>query len=103
MDSSEFLRLMNFPGDWLTLGMYPDELSVVQSNGYVPGHEKASEHDRNGAFHWWLKREPTKEQLIKLVALTWLDPDQHMAEDIRVQIGKAKRCDDEVMRLLSQA
>ncbi len=102
MDKSEFLKLMNFPADWLTLEMYPDELSVMQSNGYVPGHENGSEHDRNGAFHWWLKREPSKVQLIKLVSLTRVDPDQHMAEDVRMRIGKAKHCDDEVMRLLRQ-
>ncbi len=70
--------------------MYPDALSKVQLEGYKPGHEQASEHDRNGAFHWWLKQEPTEDQLIKLMKLASLDPEPFVGEDVRGYIRKAK-------------
>ena len=97
----EFLRLMEFPDEWLHLDMYPDELFVANSAGYEPGHENSSEHDRNGAFHWWLKQVPTKKQLQKLVVLTYADPDQLRAGDARKYIAKAKSCDDEILELLN--
>ena len=54
---------MNFPDEWESLGMIPEELCEIQLAGYKSGHEDASEHDRNGAFHWWLKQEPTEDVL----------------------------------------
>ena len=69
-------------------------------SSYEPGMENASEHDRNGAFHYWLKREPNKEKLKRLVALSYSDPDQIMAESVREHISKADACDPEIMLLL---
>jgi len=80
---------MLFPKEWVEWDMLPDELMEIQIKGYEPGHEDASEHDRNGAFHWWLKRNPTKEQLTKLLKLTYLDPDPLMGKDIRSYIRKS--------------
>lgn len=97
----DFLRLLRFPIQWLDWEMYPDELFEVQVSRYEPGHESGSEHDRNGAFHWWLRRDPTREQLRKLVHLSFLDPDQHMAQDVRRYIAQAKNCDAEITGLLS--
>jgi hypothetical protein len=100
LSKQDFLALMKFPKEWLSYDMYPNELYDAQATRYEPGQENGSEHDRNGAFHWWLKQVPTKEQLKKLVALTYLDPDQLMASDIRRYITKAKNCDVEILSLL---
>ncbi len=86
MTKSEFLGLMRFPKEWSELDMYPDELFVWQVGGYEPGHEDGAEHDRNGAFHWWLKKPPSKIQLQHLIRLAALDPDIFVAEDVRKYI-----------------
>lgn len=96
MTKKEFLVLMRFPPEWLHLGMYPDELWMSQLAGYKPGHEQAPEHDRNGAFHWWLSKEPDKQTLVKLTVLAEKDPDQIMADDVRNYILQAKSCDSEI-------
>lgn len=103
MNKEEFLKRMHYPKEWLDWGMYPDELFEGQLALYKPGDERGSEHDRNGAFHWWLKRSPTKEQLKKLVALSFLDPDSLMAEDVRGHIANAKNCDNEIRELLKRS
>lgn len=82
MTKREFLNLMSFPKEWDSLGMYPDELFQWQVSQYQVGHEDASEHDRNGAFHWWLKRNPTRSQLEQLLKLAILDPDAHLRADV---------------------
>jgi len=89
MNKIQFLKLMNFPEQWINLDMYPDELADVQLSGYRSGHENASEHDRNGAFHWWLKRSPAENALVKLMFLASIDPDKHLGQDIRSHIQKA--------------
>lgn len=71
------------------MDMFPDELFDEIWGGYEPGHEDASEHDRNGIFHWWLKRQPESEVLLKLVKISYVDPDQLMAADVRSYIAKA--------------
>lgn len=98
----EFLVLMKFPREWVSLDMYPDELWDLQREGYRPGHEVGSEHDRNGAFHWWLKRVTRKEQLLKLVQLSFLDPDQVMARDVRRYIRKNAHADADVLTVIEQ-
>jgi hypothetical protein len=102
MTKDEFLKLMRFPAEWATLGMYPDELFQWQRSGYQPGHEDGAEHDRNGAFHWWLRRSPTKPELEKLVRLAALDPDRALGEDLRKYFRKAAAFDDDVARLDKQ-
>ncbi len=87
---------MHFPIEWESLGMYPDELYLWQVSGYEPGHENGSEHDRNGAFHWWLKRNPTRGQVENLVRLAAYDPDPMLGEDVRQYIRKAKNFDAEL-------
>jgi len=90
MKKDEFMSLMNFPKEWELWGMYPDELFKGHLALYKKGDEAGSEHDRNGAFHWWLKRDPSEEVLRKLLKLTYLEPDEFVAKDIRVYIRKAK-------------
>jgi len=82
---------MNFPKEWQELEMYPDTSSKIQIAGYKPGNESASEHDRCGAFHWWLKQEPTEDQLIKLMKLAHLEPESLMGEDIKSYILKKQK------------
>ena len=94
MNKSEFVKLMHFPVEWITLEMYPDELFQWQLVGYEPGHEGEAEHDRNGAFHWWLRRQPTKIELEKLLRLAALDPDPLLGEDLRQYIRKASSFDE---------
>ena len=89
MERLEFMRMMNFPEGWLEPGLYPQELFEGQLAAYTPGSEAASEHFRNGAFHWWLKRGASEDQLVKLAALTSADPDQLMGEDVQNYIRHA--------------
>ncbi len=90
MNIGEFLKLMNFPKQWVELNMYPEILSKIQIAGYKPGQEEASEHYRNGAFHWWLRQEPTESVLMKLMLLASIDPDFLLGKDIHGYIRKAK-------------
>ncbi len=80
---------MQFPEEWVEYEMYPKALSELQISRYEEGNEEASEHDRCGAFHWWLKQDPSKEQLEKLMKLAYLDPEPLMGEDVRSYIKKA--------------
>lgn len=94
MTKSEFMRLFHFPSEWMTFEMYPDELFQWQLSGYEPGHEDSAEHDRNGAFHWWLRKPPTKAELENLLRLAALDPDPILGNDLRQYIRKASAFDD---------
>ena len=100
MTKFEFMRLMSIPSEWETWEMYPEDLFNVQIQRFQPGDERGSEHDRNGMFHWWLRRHPTKEQLTKLAKLSFLDPDKLMAGDVRSYIRKAKDYDADVEQVL---
>jgi len=99
VNKNEFLKLMNFPNDWLQLDMYPDGLFAVQLAGYVPGHEHGSEHDRNGAFHWWLRKKPTKAELENLVRLAAADPDALLGNDVLQYIREADAYDEQIAAL----
>lgn len=83
----EFIKLMKFPGEWIDWDMYPDDLSRLQIGGYVAGSEEGSEHDRFGAFLWWIAHYENISQLEKLERLTYLDSDKGMAEDARRRIN----------------
>jgi hypothetical protein len=99
MTKVEFLELMRFPKEWLELGMYPDELFDWQISGYEPGHENGAEHDRNGAFHWWLKKQPSKSELQRLICLAAIDPDPFLAEDLGRYIQQSPSFDHELAEL----
>ena len=94
--------LMKFPLEWISWGMYPDELFEWQISGYRPGHEDGSEHDRNGAFHWWLRRSPTQDELDKLLRLAALDPDQLLGNDVRKYIRQALNFNEKLSALDSE-
>lgn len=96
MTKDEYLALMRFPTQWQELGMYPDAIASRQMAGYLPGHEEGAEHDRNGAFHWWLKQSPSREQLEKLVRLAALDPDPELGRDVLKYIERASAFDSEL-------
>ena len=100
MTHAEWLRLMGFPSEWTAWDMIPDELAECQLNGYEPGHEDASEHDRHGAFQWWLEREPDADVLAKLARLSWLDPDPLLARSVRQSIATQSHCGDIVRAAL---
>ena len=74
---------MNYPREWITSEMLTDALYEGQIARYKWGDERGAEHDRNGAFHWWLGQSPTRTQLKTLLRLSYLDPDQWMAADAR--------------------
>jgi hypothetical protein len=99
MTKDRFLKIMQFPSEWLSFGMYPDDLAEWQLAGYEPGHEDASECDRNGAFHWWLRRSPTKVELEKLLRLAALDPDRLLGNDVREYIRRSPLFDEQLASL----
>jgi hypothetical protein len=96
MNHADWLDLMRFPPEWMAWHMIPEALAHIQLAGYAPGHEHASEHDRHGAFQWWLKREPDPEILIRLVRLSWLDPDILMGRSVRKHIAELPNCNSDV-------
>ena len=100
MSKSEFLKLMGYPIEWLEWDMYPDDLFSKQLELYRAGDEQGSEHDRNGAFHWWLKRKLSLSQWKSLVLLTFKDPDPVMAADVRKHIQHRSDLPSEVRVLL---
>ena len=79
--------------------MYPEELFQWYLSRYKRGQERGSEHVRNGAFHWWLKRQPTREELANLLRLAALDPDASMGNDVRQYIHKASAFDEQLAAL----
>jgi len=101
MTKSEFLHLMGYPEEWLVWDMYPDELFQKQFEMYRPGDERGAEHDRNGAFHWWLKKDLDEDRLKKLIALTFKDTDQIMAADVRRYISNRSSLSQALKALLS--
>lgn len=102
MTKHEYMALMKFPKEWAEWGMYPDEIYSQQERTYQKGNENASEHDRNGVFHWWLKKSPDTAILRKLILLSLLDPDQYMASDIRKYIAASPKMNNELHSLLER-
>jgi hypothetical protein len=100
MNKFAFLNLMGYPSEWLEWNMYPDELFEKQLHMYRQGDERGAEHDRNGAFHWWLKQDITADQLKKLILLTFKDPDPIMAGDVRKHIDSRNGLPQDVRTLL---
>ena len=96
MTHTDWLELMQFPPEWAAWNLVPAELATVQMAGYQPGHEEASEHDRHGAFQWWLTQQPSPEVLVQLARLSWLDPDPPMAQYVRDCIAKQSSYNAEV-------
>ena len=95
MTRNEFIKLMQYPREWLEWDMLPDELIDGQLAAYAPGNEQAAEHYRNAAFHFWLQRSPDKALLIKLIKLSYLDPDPLMSYVLRKEhIANAVNADD---------
>lgn len=101
MTKEEYLRLMEFPKEWLSLGMLPDDLVDELIAGYSPGDEISSEHERNGVFHWWLKKSPGGEVLTKLARLSFLDPDQIMAADVRRYISSSPHANEDLRQMVA--
>lgn len=91
---------MRYPRAWLEWEMFPDKLYQVQSAEYEPGNERGAEHFRYGAFGWWVARKMSRAQLRKYIALTWLDPDQVMANEARRDLLGKQPLDPELRRLL---
>jgi hypothetical protein len=102
MTRSEYIALMRFPPQWELWGMLPDAYLTRAISAYRPGHEDASEHDRNGAFHYWLRQRPSKSQLLTLYRLSLLEPDIDMAADWRNHLAKADACDGELLQLIQE-
>ena len=101
MDQDSYLSLMQFPSEWLSWQMLPEDFLAAQAASYEPGHEDASEHDRHGVFQWWLRQQPDADVLVKLARLSWLDPDQLMAQSVRNLIAQQPCNDSDVSYALS--
>ena len=102
MKKDEFMALMKYPNLWHSLEMYPEELFLEQLAGFMPGHEEACVHDRNGAFHWWLRRDPSKSNLENLLRLSYVDPDAALGEDVRKYLRRADAFDGGLKQLESE-
>ncbi|MDH3257376.1 MAG: hypothetical protein OEM27_07145 [Nitrospinota bacterium] len=95
-------ELLHFPKAWLTWEMYPDEMFLEHRQLFQLGNESDSENERSETFHYWLSRELTEDQLLKLVKLSQLDPEPLMAENIQAHIKKHKNCTPNIKKLLQQ-
>jgi hypothetical protein len=85
MTKAEFLKAYGFPDQWLSWGLYPDDLFEAQRRYLADVQEDypyPAEHIRYGAFLWWLWRNRTipVATLKQLARLAALDPDPHMAD-----------------------
>ena len=95
MTKDAFIKLMQYPREWLEWNMLPDELIDDQLSEYKPGSEQAAERYRNAAFHFWLQRKPSKDILIKLIKLSYLDPNPLTSYVLRKEhIANAENADD---------
>ena len=94
-------EILEFPTEWLEWDMYPEELFLEHRKKFMPGNESDAENERNEVFHYWLSRELTEDQLLRLVKLSQLDPDLLMAEDIQNHIKNHKSCTPKVKELLN--
>jgi len=102
MKTEDYLELMRFPKEWQELEMVPDEEFVSEHIFHLkPGMEHTPEHARHEAFHYWLAREPSTDQLVRLTKLSLLDPDAEMGESIRAVILKLGNCDDDLRELIA--
>lgn len=101
MTRDEFIKLMQYPREWAEWNMLPEELINGQLAEYKSGCERASERYRSAAFHFWLKRKPSKEILIKLIKLSYFDPDPLMSYSLRKDyIANAENADKDVAEAL---
>lgn len=101
MTHSDWLKLMQFPPEWTAWNLIPFALATEQLSGYEPGHEAASEHDRHGAFQWWLRQQPGPDVLVRLAQLSWLDPDPPMGQYVRDCIARQSGNNAEVAHALA--
>ena len=103
MTRDKFIQLMQYPREWHEWDMLPDELIDAQMAEYQPGSERESERYRNAAFHYWLRRQPSKEILLKLIKLSYLDPDPLASYAFRKEhIANLENIDEEVAQALRQ-
>ena len=103
MTRNEFIQMMQYPREWLEWDMLPDELIDAQMAEYQLGSEHDSGRFRNAAFHFWLRKRPGKEVLLKLIKLSYLDPDPLSSYAFRKDcITNAENSDDEVAQALRQ-
>lgn len=101
MNKQEFIKLMRYPREWVEWGMLPDELIRDQLAEYKRG--SAAERCRNEAFHFWLRGRPSKDILLRLIRLSYLDPNPLMGYCLRKDhIARAENVDEEVARTLRQ-
>ncbi len=100
MTKNEFIKLMRYPREWLEWDMLPDELINAQIAEYAHSSEQAAERYRNAAFLFWLGKTPGKEILLKLIKLSYLDPDPLMSYVLRKEhIATAENAEDEEVAL----
>ena len=100
MNKKQFLERLNFPNEWLSLDLYPDNLFQIQLDEYELEHVDSSEHTRNGAFTWWLHQEISVDVLKKLAVISLVEPDAPLRDDLQKRIRNAKGFNEEVELIL---
>jgi hypothetical protein len=104
MKTDDYLELMRFPTEWQEWDMVPDDDYIADRIFHLkPGNEHTPEHARHEAFHYWLAREPSSDQLQLLAKLSLLDPDAEMGESIRAEILKLGNCTDDLRAMIAES
>ena len=94
ISKDEFLRKLEFPDEWVRLGLYTHEIYSVQLEEYErnQGSEEAPEHYRYGAFWLWFRQNPDASVIERLLAAAIADPDPAMSGATIVDIVKLPHC-----------
>ena len=103
MTRNEFIQLMQYPREWREWDMLPDKLLDAQMAEYQPGNEQNAGRYRNAAFHFWLQQRPGKAILLKLIRLSYLDPDPLASYAFRTEhLAHVENADEDVAQALRQ-
>ena len=103
MIRNEFIQLMQYPREWREWDMLPDELIDAQMAEYQSRNEQNAGRYRNAAFHFWLQQGPGKEILLKLIRLSYLDPDPLASYAFRKEhLANTENTDEDVAQVLRQ-
>ena len=97
-------RALRYPRLWFESGLLDGELLEIQLRelqkiiGYRSRPLRSTEHWRYGAFVWWLRRVQNTEQLMALLRVAAIDPDEPMGQSVIKEISLHPMANDDVKR-----
>ena len=91
MNTSHFVNSVHFPSAWHKHGLLEAGFVVQQATEFEREYGArqptgGTEHWRHGTFLYWLRSEPSAEQLAQLLEAALHDPDPPMAGGVIKQI-----------------